>query len=105
MPEDPKPTADLGTKHLSSNFGPQPGDDITPDEFRMSSICSAHQHHKPGCPLCEADWEPSPEKVREFKMSRLPHWLQRLLGSPVQPGIITDRSGESRLGLWVRWKR
>ena len=63
--------ADLGTKQLSSNFGPQPGDDLTPDEFK----------------------QPPP------RPSRLPQWLQRLLGSPVQPGLITDRSGESRPGI------
>ena len=49
----------------------QPGDDITPDEFKQQP--------------------PRP--------SRLPRWLQRLLGAPVQPGLITDRSGESRPGI------
>lgn len=55
--------------------GPQPGDDITP----------------------EMPKEPEP------RPSRLPRWLQRLLRSEVKPGVVTDKSGAQRPGVW--WRR
>ena len=59
--------ADLGTKQLSSNFGPQPGDDLTREEkaARIRAACPQPRVKPPSRPYTFTPFEPKIEVLRE----------------------------------------
>ena len=92
-----------------SGVGPQPGDDqhaetISAGKVLASADTTTVDDASNLTPRQLARREGISPEARAAT-DRLPRWLQRLLGSPVQPAIITDRSGESRPGVWVRWRK
>ena len=79
-------------------LGLQPGDDLTPEEwvYVTCAVCqqrmSLSKFRSEGC--C-----PYPAAPRRSLWERTKGLFKKLARSPVQPGIITDRSGESRPGI------
>ena len=86
-------------------LGPQPGDDITPEEFKRCKCGRNLEYYTEDlsgeCWPCFEARKAAEDEPGFFALLKAA--FKKLARSPVQPGIITDRSGESRPG--VKWSK